>query len=291
MNVLRLLSRNKPRAGLSQAEVLGRIDEDLRTMVGRGRFMGERLGIGPSWIHAMVGRGDSGEYGEPGTFEDIGWSHNYRPDAGMDWLHRAMGGYLAPIVTLGTATSTSATTWVKTAAGFTVDAMIGQRIVVPVTGLTTEPVYGNILDNDATTITVDQWWKADDTAGTTPGNSAGLLINGMGPCRFIGLTNDSTAYSVGMTSLAAEITANGLGRALATFAHTAAAETYTLVKTWTATGNQTVHRAGNFSGGLSGGAVAGGIMAAITDLNADATLANNDTLQVTWTWTLPNAGA
>lgn len=290
MNLLRLLSRNRPRAGLSQMEVLGHLDESLQQMVTRGRFMGERLGFGPNWVHAMIGRGPSGDFGEPGTFEDLGWSQNHRTTVGMDWLHRCMGGYLAPIVTLGTATSTTATTWVKTAAGFTVDAMIGQRIVVPVTGLTTEPVYGNILDNDATTITVDQWWKADDTAGTTPGNSAGLLMNGMGPARFIALTTDTAAPANGDTALPAEMTANGMGRALATFAHTGGNTTYTLTKTWTATGSTgTIHKAGNLTGGY--GSAGGGILVADTDLNAEAVLQNNDTLQVTWTWTLPGAGA
>jgi hypothetical protein len=31
-------------------------------------------------------------------------------------------------------------------------------------------------------------------------------------------------------------------------------------------------------------------MMAITDLNAQANLAQNDTLAVTWTWTVPAAG-
>lgn len=289
MNFLRLLSGNKPRTGLSQAEVLDRIDSDVTSMITRGRFLGEKVSFGPNFVHAMIGRGPSGEYGEPGSFEDLGWAQNLKTTVGMDWLHRAMGGYLAPIVTLGTATSTTATTWVKTAAGFTTDAMVGQRIVVPVTGLTTEPVYGNIVDNDATTITVDKWWKADDTTGTTPGNSAGLLINGMGPARFIGLTTDTSGPAVGDTSLTSEITTNGLERALATFAHTGGTTTYTLVKTFSATGTHTnVHKAGNFTALYS--ATGPGILVAATNLNADATLASGDSLQVTWTWTLPAAG-
>lgn len=291
MNFLRLLSRNKPRVGLTQADVLGRIDEDLAVMIGRGRFMGDRLAIGPNWVHAMIGRGDSGIYGRPGTFEDLGWAHNYRPDAGMDWIHNSMGGVAIP-TTNSPATATSATSVTGTGTTLTANALVGYRIVMPVTGLTTKPVFGNVTSNTTQIVYVDQWNNEDYSAGTTPaGTSAYMCLPGQGPARFIGLTNDSTAYSVGMTSLAAEITANGCGRALATYAHTATQETYTLTKTWTATGNQTVHRAGNFTANYNTTSSGGGVMAAITDLNQDATLANNDTLQVTWTWTLPNAGA
>jgi hypothetical protein len=289
VNFLRLMSRNKPRTGLSQADVLGRIDEDLATMIGRNRFMGESLQIGPNWVHAMVGRGDSGVHGEPGTFEDLGWNHNYRPTAGMDWIHNLMGGLSVP-TTNSPATSITATAVTGTGSGLTTDALKGFLLVMPITGLTTKPVHAHILSNSTSVIQVGAWHNEDCSTGTTPaGTSAYIVLPGQGPAKFIGLTNDATAYSTGMTTLAAEITANGLGRALATFAHTGGTTTYTLVKTWTATGAQTVHRAGNFTGDY--GASGGGIMAAITDLNADATLATNDTLQVTWTWTLPSAGA
>ena len=260
-------------------------------MIGRGRFMGDRLQIGPNWVHAMIGRGDSGEHGTPGSYEDLGWAHNYRPDAGMDWIHNSMGGASIP-TTNSPATATTATQVTGTGSTMSAGALNGYRIVMPVTALTTKPVFGNIAGNTTSIIYVDQWNDEAYAASTTPGStSAFIVLPGMGPARFIGLTNDATAYSVGMTTLAAEITANGCGRALAAYAHTATAETYTLIKTWTASGAQTVHRAGNFTSGYNTTASGGGIMAAITDLNADATLANNDTLQVTWTWTLPNAGA
>lgn len=289
LNFLRHVPANQPVAGLSQAEALARIDEGLTSVIGRGRLLGDRVQIGPNWVHALVGRGDSGVYGRPGTFEDLGWAHNYRPDAGMDWIHNGMGGLVVP-TTNSPATTVTATAVTGTGSTLTTDALKGMRLVMPITGLTTKPVFANILSNSTSVIQVDSWQTEAQTAGTTPAStSAYFVLPGQGPASYIALTNDATAYSVGMTTLASEITINGLGRALATFAHTATAETYTLVKTWTATGAQTVHRAGNFTGGY--GAAGGGIMAAITDLNADATLANNDTLQVTWTWTLPNAGA
>lgn len=291
VNILRHVPANRPVAGLSQAEALARIDEGLASVVGRGRLLGDRVQVGPNFVHALIGRGDSGEHGRPGTFEDLGWAHNYRPDAGMDWIHNSMGGVAIP-TTNSPATSTAATSVTGTGTGLTSNALVGYRIVMPVTALTTKPVFGNVTSNTTQIVYVDQWNNEDWSAGTTPaGTSAYICLPGQGPARFIGLTNDATAYSVGMTSLASEITINGCGRALATYAHTGAAETYTLTKTWTATGAQTVHRAGNFTANYNTTSSGGGVMAAITDLNADATLALNDTLQVTWTWTLPNAGA
>jgi len=288
-NFLRLTSKNKPRTGLSQAEVLDRIDEDLQTIIGRGRFMGDRVDVGPNWVHAMIGRGNSGVHGKPGTFEDLGWNHNYRPTAGMDWIHNGMGGLIVP-TTNSPATVVTATAVTGTGSTLTTDVLKGMRLVMPITGLTTKPVFANILSNSTSVIQVDSWQTEAQGAGTTPaGTSAYFVLPGQGPASYIALTNDATAYSAGMTTLAAEITANGCARALAVFAHSGGATTYTLVKTWTASGAQTVHRAGNFTGGY--GAAGGGVMAAITDLNADAVLANNDTLQVTWTWTLPAAGA
>ena len=290
-SVLRHTTANRPVTGLSQMEALARIDEGLSTITGRNRFLGERLVLGPNWVHALIGRGDSGEHGRPGTFEDLGWAHNYRTDAGMDWIHNSMGGVAVP-TTNSPATAITATQLTGTGSGLSAGALNGYRLVMPVTGLTTAPVFGNIAGNTTSIIYVDQWNNPDYTTGTTPGStSAYIVLPGQGPARFIALTNDATAYSAGMTTLASEITTNGCGRALATFAHTATAETYTEIKTWTASGAQTVHRAGNFTCNYNSSASGGGIMAAITDLNADAVLAINDTLQVTWTWTLPNQGA
>lgn len=286
MNLLRLLSKNKPQTLSGLSEVIGKINDDVQTMITRGRFMGEKLGMGPNFVHAYVLRGPSGEFGPPGRLEELGWSHNLKTTVGMDWLHNTMGGNLP--VTIGTATSTSATSFTKTAAGWTVDAFKGMRLVVPVTGLTTEPVYGNIGTNSSTVITVDQWWTAADGVGTTPGNSAGLLLPGQGPARFIGLTTNTSGPATSDTTLTSEETANGLQRALGTFAHTPGATTFTIAKTFTAGATFTnEHKAGLFTASTN---AAGGILVAATNLNADATLASGDSIALTWTWTLPAAG-
>jgi hypothetical protein len=290
VNFLKLITGNQPRAGLRQQDVLDRIDEDVRTMIGRNRFMGENLDFGPNFVHAMIGRGLSGEVGAPGTFEDLGWSRNLKTTVGMDWLHNAMGGGLYGGVLNGPATTVTATAVTGTGTTWTASALVGYQIFMPVTGLTTAPVYGNILSNTTGVAQIDQWWTSADGAGTTPANTNAFLIRaGTGPARFIGITTNTGAPAVGDTALTSEETTNGLQRALATFAHTPGATTFTLIKTWTAGAAFTAeHKCGLFSGGY--GASGGGTLVADTTLNADATLASGDTLQVTWTFTLPAAG-
>ncbi|HET9613853.1 MAG TPA: hypothetical protein VFP22_03485 [Candidatus Limnocylindrales bacterium] len=248
-------------------------DDPAQVLITRPRGGVERLAVvHPNEVHAVIIRRD-------GSVEDLGVAHNLRTNNGADVQSGAMGGLLG--VTLGTATSTSATSFTKTAAGWTVDAFKGMRIVVPVTGLTTEPVYGNIGTNSATVITVDQWWTAADGVGTTPGNSAGLLMPGMAPARFIGLTTDTGAAAAGDSTLASELTTNGMTRALAAYAHSASATSYTQTKTFTATGSTgAIHKAGMFTALTT---TAGGLMLFETVLNADATLASGDQLALTWT--------
>jgi hypothetical protein len=269
-------------------DVLGRVDEDIATMIGRGRFMGETLNMGPNWVHAVIGRGDTGAYGEPGTFEDLGWAHNLRTTTGMTWLRGLMGG-VKPVGTTGVNTSVTANSWTNSGAPFTASQLTGMVIVSPITGLTTQPVYGNILSNTTTAIQIDQWWTQAEGVGTTPatGNAA-LILPGQGPARFMALTTNTGVPAIGDTALTGEFVTLGLNRAISVYADTGAT-TFTQYKIWTSTGDSgIIHKAGLFSGGY--GASGGGVLVATTDLNAEATLANNDTLAVTWTWTLPTAG-
>lgn len=292
MNFLKILSRNKPRTGLSQMEVLESLDEDMKTMITRGRFMGEdlRRGWGPNFVRAVIQRGDSGAFGRPGSFEDLGWAKNLKTTVGMDWLHNAMGGGLYGGVVGSPATAATATSVTVTGTPLSASALIGYQVIMPVTALTTAPVYGNILSNTTSVINIDQWWTSADGVGTTPAGTSGILIRaGTGPARFIGLTTDTGAPAVGDTALTGEITTSGLQRALAAYTHTPGATTFALAKTFTASGTHTaVHKGGLFTGGP--GAALGGTLVADTNLNADATLASGDSISVTWTWTLPAAG-
>lgn len=111
-------------------------------------------------------------------------------------------------------------------------------------------------------------WQADVMGNATQPASA----------RWIGLTVNTTAPAAGDTTLTGEITTGGLGRALGTYAHTADATSYTITANWTASATHTaVNKAGLFN------AASGGTMAFETVLNAQATLASGDQLQVTWT--------
>jgi len=186
------------------------------------------------------------------------------------------------------ATATSATSLTGTSSPFTsTDFYKGQIVVAEES--TNAPVWGNIGTNSTSVLTVDSWHNGDDSAGNTPGSTANYFIMpGQGPARYIGLTTDTGTPAVGDTTLASEITTNGLQRALATFAHTGGTTTFTLAKTFTASGTFTnVHKGGLFTAGTN---AAGGVLVADTNLNADATLASGDSIAVTWTWTLPAAG-
>jgi hypothetical protein len=286
VNLLRF-GRPKPREAGSQMEVIKRIDEDLKTMITRGRFMGEKLSFGPNFVHAHIKRGDSGIFGPAGQVLDLGWSHNLKTTVGMDWLHYAMGGHLGFGVSGTIATATSATSLTATSTPFVASAYIGMIVVAEQS--TNAPVWGNIGANTTSVLTVDAWYNGDDSAGTTPSSTANyLILPGQAAARYIALTTDTSGPAVGDVVLTSELTTNGLGRALATFAHTPGATTFTLAKTFSATGTQAnIHKAGLFTAGTL---TAAGVDVANTNLNADASVANGDSLAVTWTWTLPAAG-
>jgi len=272
----------------SQAEVLDRIDDAVRMQAIRRRFLGEELKFGPNLVHAYIGRGESGAFGRPGSFEDLGWSHNLKTTIGMDWLHDVMGGRL-PAGGIGSPnTAVTATSITATGTPWTVNQLAGFRVVSSVTGITTSPVYGNIVSNTSSVATIDQWWTGADAVGTTPAAANGFSIvpGGLQSARFIGITTNVAAPAVGDTALTGEETTGGLARALATYAHTGGAVTFTLSKTFAASATFTnEHKCGLFTS-LTGT----GILVADPNLNADATLASGDSLAITWTWTLPAAG-
>jgi len=249
-------------------------DDPAAVYITRARGGVERLAVvRPNEVHAVIIRRD-------GSVEDLGVAHNLRTNDGADVQSAAMGGL---IFTQGSpATASSATSITGTGTPYTSNALKGGRVVVPITNLTTTPVYGNIGSNTTSVITVDQWWTPADGVGTTPAStSAFIILPGIGPARFIGLTTDTAAAAAGDSTLTSELTTNGMTRALATYAHTGAAASYTQSKTFTATGSTgAIHKAGMFTAGTL---TAGGLMLFETVLNADATLANGDQLALTWT--------
>jgi hypothetical protein len=112
---------------------------------------------------------------------------------------------------------------------------------------------------------------------------------GTATATYIGLTANATAPAASDTTLAtgggAEIATGGLTRALGTYAHSGGTAVYTISKTFTTTGSDslpvTIAKVGLFT------AVSAGTMVFETALSPTATLsASGDTLTITQTVTL-----
>lgn len=251
----------------------------------KGRiYTQDSIRVGPNMVHAFITHRD-------GTITNLGQSKNLLTNIGRDWWSQQWGAIKvqnSPATGTTTATGITGTGSTWTASNLATPELgnAGMRVVVPVTAVTTAPVYGNIVSNTTSALVVDQWWTAADGVGTTPANNAAFQImpGGAAACRFMALTTNASAASASNTTLASEITTNGGGRALATYAHTYGASTLTLQKAFSITGTLTaIHRAGLFTALSAAGADP---MIYETVLNVDATVVNGDTLTVTWTGTL-----
>lgn len=249
----------------------GNFDLEIR----RGAQLESTVHHGPNAWHAMIIHAD-------GSYTDLGVSYNLLTTAGRDLIAAAYGN-AAPKD--GAFTASSATSGTPAGGGMTADQYKGWRVFSPVTGLTTAPVYGNVGTNSTTVLTVDGWWvgTSDTMTGTTPASTSGYHLVPTALARFMGMTADSGAAAAGDTTLASEQTGNGLGRAKATYAHTASTSTYTLTNSYSVAGTVTVHKGGLFT---AANTTAGGIMVFEAVLNADAAVISGDTLQVVATVTL-----
>jgi len=210
-----------------------------------------------------------------------------------DWQAKAMGGGLGAFfgaTAVGSATSTGATSLTNTGASFpTANQGLAGMIVVAGPRATSSSaesvVFGVIVSNTGTVLTIDQWYNpATGAAGTTPNATCTYaIIPGQMPAMFIAVTSDATAAAATDTTLTSEATTNGFARALAAWAHTAAASTYTLTKTFTASGSLTVNKVAVF------GAVnttAGGVMPFESAEPTPPALISGDTLAQTVTVTI-----
>lgn len=99
---------------------------------------------------------------------------------------------------------------------------------------------------------------------------------------FVAVSANGTAPAAGDTTLASEITTNGLGRADAdTKTHSNGTNTTTIEHTYTASGTHTdVHKAGLFTASSSG------TLTHAAAFSSDVTLASGDQLKITFTLTL-----
>lgn len=226
-----------------------------------------------------------------------GWRHNLTTTTAsgytnaFDWLAKAMGmgPAFAFATAQGTATASSGTTLTNSGAAFPTagQGLAGQIVAVGANssgvGAT---VYGVIVSNTATVLTVDQWYSGTSTtgaAGSTP-NATGqyIVLPGQNPAAWMAVTADAVGPSTADTTLASELTSSvGLGRAVGTYAHTAAASTYTLIHLWTASGaGATVNKEAQFGAATITG---GGVMPFESAEPTPPALIAGDTLQNTIT--------
>lgn len=107
-------------------------------------------------------------------------------------------------------------------------------------------------------------------------NTSGGAANGF--C-YIALSNDTVGETTSSTTLSTEIAANGLTRAVGTYAHTTGTNTTTISKTFTASGTQSAQKAALFTASSAGTM---NHVLAFTQRN----LISGDTLAITFTITL-----
>lgn len=283
-----MLGWGQPQAHLEEHGADGFTLHVQRQRLKSGSWRPERrpVRVGPNRVHVGVIRGD-------GRYEDHGVSTNLLTNIGRDVWAQTWGFIGAGATSASPATATSATSVTVTGTPLTASnlttpqlGLAGLRVYMPVTGITTAPVYGNIVSNTTSVITVDQWWTVSDGTGTTPASTNALIVapGGVAAFRFAALSTNVSAPVATDTTLASEVTTNGGGRALATYAHTYGASTLTLTHTWTASGTISgISKAGLFAALTSAGADP---MIYETALSVSVNLAALDTLQITWTFTL-----
>lgn len=200
--------------------------------------------------------------GEDGKIKHRGkYRHNLTTDTAVgytnrrDWQAKAMGGGLGAFfgaTAVGFATASGATSLTNAGAAFpTASQGLAGMIVAcgPNNAGVGATVFGVIVSNTGTVLTVDQWYNpASGAAGTTPNATAAyMIIPGQFPAMFLAVTSDAVAPSSADTVLTTEATTNGFARAIGTWAHTAAATTYTLTHTFNATGALTINKEANFA--------------------------------------------
>lgn len=249
-------------------------------------FTDRQLRLGPNVVHVFKTSPD-------GTVSDESFGVNLLTNIGRDVWSSWMGGFAAAgntvaadVSTSVSATSISGTGSVWTASNLATPQLgVASLRVHAAPHTTTNPVvYGNVISNTTNVLTIDKWWKADDTTGTTPTSGDAFIVGkgGNASIRFMALTTDSGAASAADTVLASEITTNGLQRALATYAHTQGASTFTLQVVFTASGTFTaVQKMGLFTCLSSAGADP----MIFEDVFSSTNLLSGDTLTVTDTIT------
>jgi hypothetical protein len=217
-------------------------------------------------------------------------------NAGKDMAALVAGGGVLPgadTLLSGFATSVTATSLTNTGAAWTVDRYKWHVVFAgPNNAGTGASVWGVILTNSATVLTIDRWYTATTpagAAGTTPNGTCSYVIAmGGAAAAWFGLTENAGAPAAGDTQLTGELvvgTSAGLERTMATYAHTTGTATYTLTKAYTLTGGtaRTIQKVGITNSAIDS---ANQAMLFETALPSPPTLVTNDQLTVTDTVTI-----
>lgn len=199
-----------------------------------------------------------------------------RVNSGNDLSGAALSGHVA--TDTGTSTGATATTLTDAGKAWATNAWIGRMV-------STGGVYGIVLSNTATVLTIDRWYTPSTpggSAGSTPSTGAYVILPGNAPAAWFAVTTDSTAPAATDTTLASELSGSGWSRRLGVFAQTAGVNSYTLTTTFTSADGttRTIAKGAVFAGQN------GGRMLFETAISPTATMASGDTLALTETVTI-----
>lgn len=218
------------------------------------------------------------------------WRHNLTTTTAVgytnanDWLSKAMGQgpSFAFASAQGTLTAVSATTATNSGATFPTagQGLAGSIVAVGANASGAgSVVYGVIVSNTGTALTVDQWYSGTSTAGaagSTP-NTTGqyIILPGQNPAPWMAVSATVHAPATSDTVLTGELTSGGFARGVGTYAHTAGTTTYTLTFLWTAGSTQTIINESQFG---AANTTAGGVMPFESAEPNSPTLVSGDTL-------------
>lgn len=207
---------------------------------------------------------------------------NIRPNSGNDWQSRLMAGdSLSGAQMSGTASATTATSLTTT--GLTAGALVDHIIACGPNATGTGAVcYGVCTANTTTVITVDRWYDPTAPSGAAIGPPNATckyqVIPGSAPAAYLAVSSTVQSGLATDTTLAGELSTNGFSRAFwTTYTHSASASSYSLAKTFTASGNATINSEGLFT------AASGGTLAFESAETSPPTLVSGDTLAQTVT--------
>lgn len=225
---------------------------------------------------------------EAGT-ERTPWHHNLTTDAASGYTNRrdfqakamGMGPSFAFATATGSSTAVGATSMTNSGASFpTAGQGLAGQIVVSANR------YGVIVSNSGTVLTIDQWYdptSATGASGSSPATGVYVILPGQNPASWLALTSSATTVTSADTVLASELAASGFSRAVGTYAHTAAASTYTLTKLFTASGTATINNEAVFG---ACNVTGGGVMPFVAAETSPPTLVSGDTLSQVVTITI-----